>query len=134
MLVSNIVHLQIERCSEPILGNVADAHVLAADKIHPNSPDKDIVSGEAFFITDGAPVQRDRYIDTCYKLLGDDGQGYITLPLFIGYIIVWLGMVRYFFTGKLPLLHWYEWKTMTTTQWYSCEKVRSSCVLPICLS
>ena len=115
---------QGSQVSHTVKGNVADAHVLAADKIHPNSPDKDIVSGEAFFITDGAPMPLNRYTDACYKLLGDDGEGRIDLPLFIGYILVALAEIKHFITGKLPLIDWYTWKGMVTEQWYSCEKVK----------
>ena len=104
-------------------GNVADAHLLAADKIHPDSPDKDIVSGEAFFITDDKPVPHNTYPDTCWRILGGDGQGHIHVPIIFGYITALLGEIKYWLTGKPPLLSWYAWRAMNTEQWYDCSKV-----------
>ena len=105
-------------------GNVADAHVLAADKLALNSPDRDTVSGQAFFITDGKPSAHKQYTQVVWKIMGAKIDNPKRIPYFICWIVAYLNEFKWrVFGGLRPALTLYIMRQATTEQWYSCEKV-----------
>jgi hypothetical protein len=105
-----------------ILGNVADAHLLAADKIRPHSPDRDAVSGQAFFVNNGEPIRYRHYPVTTWKLMGAEEKT-VVIPLWVGWIMAKISELSFWFTGKRGPLTMYSYTVMTTDQYYSSEKV-----------
>ncbi|KAJ2925699.1 hypothetical protein H1R20_g11396, partial [Candolleomyces eurysporus] len=107
------------------VGNVADAHLLAADKLAPNSPSRDEVSGEAFFVTDDRPQPSYVWAETAWTLMGaDPDRKKVQIPGFIAWLIAAVSELVSLFTGKPPLFTLYSYRYLTTTQWYSCEKAK----------
>lgn len=78
-------------------GNVADAHVLAADRLR--SDVAHLVAGHVFFITNGDPVPYWNVPRMVWKEMGDDGKKAITAPPKILLLVVayalefWYGLV-----------------------------------------
>ncbi|KAF6741956.1 putative sterol dehydrogenase [Ephemerocybe angulata] len=108
------------------VGNVADAHLLAADKISPHaSPaDRDAVSGEAFFVNNGAPAPYNRYLAISWGLMGADLSQMVVLPVFFGWLMTVFSIAWSRLTGKKTLFSWYLYAVLTTEQWYSSEKAK----------
>ncbi|KAJ2916168.1 hypothetical protein MD484_g4239, partial [Candolleomyces efflorescens] len=107
-------------------GNVADAHILAADKLSPNSPTtREEVSGHAFFITDDKPRPSSDWAEICWTLMGaDPDRKTVKIPNFIGWLVAAISEIISLFTGKPPLFSMYNFRYLSTTQWYSCEKAK----------
>jgi hypothetical protein len=51
----------------------------------------------------------------------------IKIPNFIGWLVAAISEIVSLFTGKPALFSMYNFRYLSTTQWYSCEKVRNLC-------
>jgi sterol-4alpha-carboxylate 3-dehydrogenase (decarboxylating) len=104
------------------VGNVADAHVLAADCLC--SERADLVAGQIFFITNGTPLPYWDVSRMVWKEMGDEGnQKVIVLPktllLAIAYVLeLWCWII-----GVEPPLRAFHVQFATTEQWYNIDKV-----------
>ncbi|KAJ3522868.1 hypothetical protein NMY22_g11698 [Coprinellus aureogranulatus] len=107
------------------VGNVADAHLLAADKISQRSPDRDKVAGEAFFVNGGEPILYRTYPMTTWKIMGAEEKN-VVIPLWVAWIMAFLGELYAKWSGKKLPLNMYSVKVMSTNQWYNTDKVRGS--------
>ena len=104
-------------------GNVADAHVLAADRLKSDSAD--VVAGEVFFVTNGTPLLYWNMFRMIFKEMGDDGKKKpIVLPRLLMLVIAYVVEFLYsLFSVEPPLFRVFEVQFMTTVQWYNIEKV-----------
>ena len=103
-------------------GNVADAHILAADRLKSDSAD--LVAGEVFFITNGTPLPYWDVPRMIFKEMGDDGRKKPTaLPKLLMLVIAYIMEFWYGFFGMEPPFRVFDVQFMTTVQWYNIEKV-----------
>jgi sterol-4alpha-carboxylate 3-dehydrogenase (decarboxylating) len=103
-------------------GNVADAHVLAADRLRSDSAD--LVAGQMFFITNGEPLPYWNIPRMVWKEMGDDGKKKITaLPKLLLLIIAYILELWYGFMGLEPPFRVFDVQFTTTEQWYNIDKV-----------
>ena len=101
---------------------MADAHVLAADRLKSDSAD--LVAGEVFFITNGTPLPHWNIPKMIFKEMGDDGKKKPTvLPKLPILIIAYIMEFFYGFTSIEPPFRVFHVLLMTTVQWYNIEKV-----------
>ncbi|KAF8964500.1 putative sterol dehydrogenase [Flammula alnicola] len=109
------------------VGNVADAHLLAADHLSASasSPSDDQVSGEVFFITDGKPRPYWDFPRTVFKQLGDDGKGVVSLPRWLCVILAFFSELWASIFGGLPAFPMFIVKIATQEQWYNIDKARN---------
>lgn len=104
-------------------GNVADAHILAADRLQ--SPTSDTVAGQVFFITDGDPIPYWNFPRLVWKEMGDDGSKKVTvLPRMVCLILAFFVELWCSFTGGVPQFRRFGVMYATSEQWYNIEKVR----------
>jgi sterol-4alpha-carboxylate 3-dehydrogenase (decarboxylating) len=104
------------------VGNVADAHLLAADRLASNT--RPSIAGEVFFVTDGKPVPYWTLPHLVFRQLGFDGTGIVVLPK-------WLCLILAFFselwarwvTGGLPSFPRFIVNIATQEQFYNINKV-----------
>lgn len=108
------------------VGNIADAHLLAADKIstHASSEDRDAIAGQAFFVGDSEPVVYHVYIRTLWKLMGADVTKIVVLPLFLAWTVSAFSEGYTKITGRVTAFDMYLYRLLTTEQWYSGEKAK----------
>jgi sterol-4alpha-carboxylate 3-dehydrogenase (decarboxylating) len=111
------------------VGNVADAHVLAADKLAqiPDSSSASSIAGEVFFISDGKPVPYHTFPRLVYRELGDTANGAdaVVLPRWLCIIIAFFSELwARWVTGGLPTFPRFFVDIATREQYYSIEKVR----------
>ena len=105
-------------------GNIADAHLLAADKMIANAS-PDLVSGEAFFLSDGVPRPYWDFPRLVWKHLGDDGEGFVSLPRWICYVLAFLSEICAKMVNRPPAVPRFTIDFATREQWYSIEKVNN---------
>lgn len=104
------------------VGNIADAHLLAADRLASNT--QPAITGEVFFITGGKPVPYWTLPHLVFRQLGFDGEGIVILPK-------WLCLILAFFselwarwvTGGLPGFPRFIVNIATQEQYYNINKV-----------
>jgi nucleoside-diphosphate-sugar epimerase len=97
------------------IDNAADAHLLAADRLHPGSP----IAGKVYFITQGEPVP---LWDLVNRILQVAGMPPVTktIPKSLAYVAGWLCETAYrllgmeseppltrFLVGELATAHWF---------------------------
>lgn len=103
-------------------GNVADAHLLAADGL---ASDSGRIAGEAFFVTNGTPVPYWNFPRMVWKELGDDGRKKITvLPKFICLLIAFIMELWCAIVGGKPPFRTFDVKFTTCEQWYNIGKAQ----------
>ena len=108
------------------VGNIADAHVLAADRLTAASISQtsvDGVSGQAFFLSDGKPRPYWDFPRLVWKLLGDDGKNVVVLPRWLCFIVAFFAEFLSNFSGKAPTFSRFAVAYSTTEQWYNIDKV-----------
>ena len=108
------------------VGNVADAHILAADRLQEtfSSPTGvDDVSGQAFFITDGKPRPYWDFPRMVFRELGDDGQGIVELPKWLCLILAFFSELWASIFGGLPGFPRFIVIIATQEQWFNIDKV-----------
>ena len=109
-------------------GNVADAHVLAADRLRSDAAH--LVAGQVFFITNGDPVPYWNVPRMVWREMGDDGKKAITAPpkmllLVIAYVLeFWYGLM-----GLEPPFRVFDVQITTTENWYNIDKAYLNKVL-----
>jgi len=103
------------------VGNVAHAHVLAADRLL-TAPDS--VAGETFFITNGSPMPQWDFQRLVFKELGDDGsKKIVVIPRWIMMIMASIAEMWSKLTGSKVELTRFTVKFVTGVQWYNIDKV-----------
>ena len=116
------------------VGNIADAHILAADRIcdtivnvydTPTAP-PDLVSGEAFFLSDGVPRPYWDFPRLVWKHLGDDGKDIVILPRWLCFVFAFFSEMSCSIFGGTPSFPKFTINFATREQWYSINKVRFS--------
>ena len=118
------------------VGNIADAHILAADRISstivnhdvhdPLFPPPDLVSGEAFFLCDGVPRPYWDFPRLVWGHLGDDGKDIVILPRWLCFVFAFFSEISCKIFGGTPSFPKFTINFATKEQWYSIEKVRFS--------
>lgn len=106
------------------VGNIADAHILAADRLiaaSPSSPDP--VSGEAFFLSDGRPRPYWEFPRLVWKLLGDEGKDTVVISTWLCFVIAFFAELMGKLSGKTPAFSRFNVAYSTTEQWYNIDKV-----------
>lgn len=109
------------------VGNVADAHLLAADCLAGSSSLSNTVAGQVFFITDGKPRPYWDFPRMAFGLLGDDGKGITTLPYFLCVFMAFLSEVAARVFGGPPGFPMFIVKLATLEQYFNIDKVSISC-------
>lgn len=105
-------------------GNSADAHLLAAARLLEADPAG--VAGEAFFITNGAPVPFWDFARAIQRAAGDTttpDQIRILDPT-VAYCIAWIWERVAWFTGSKPMLSTAIVKYVTMNRWYNISKAK----------
>jgi sterol-4alpha-carboxylate 3-dehydrogenase (decarboxylating) len=103
-------------------GNVADAHILAADRLRSDSAD--LVAGQIFFISNGGPVPYWNFPRMVWREMGDDGKKKITvLPKLLLFIIAYVLEFWYGIRGLEPPFRVFDVTFTTTEQWFNIDKV-----------
>lgn len=90
-----------------------------------SSTGPDLVSGQAFFLSDGVPRPYWDFPRLVYSHLGDDGEGFVGLPAWIWYIIAFFSEIIGSILGRPPIIARFAISFSTCEQWYSIEKVRT---------
>jgi len=103
------------------IDNVVDAHILAADRLHPGSP----ISGKAYFISQGEPIDIGELMD---RIVGAAGLDPIdrTVPVSLAYAAGWLlemiyGMLR---LKREPPMTRFLAKQLSTAHWFDMSAAR----------
>ncbi len=103
------------------IDNAADAHILAADRLHPNSS----ISGKAYFISQGEPIDIGELMD---RILGAAGLAPIdrTVPASLAYAAGCLlemiyGILR--LQGEPPMTRFLA-KQLSTSHWFDMSAAR----------
>ena len=105
-------------------GNSADAHLLAAARLL--GPDSAGVAGEAFFITNDAPVpfwDFGRAIQRAAGITTAPDQIRVVNPA-VAYCIAWVLEWAAWFTGSKPMLARAMVKYLTMNRWYNISKAK----------
>lgn len=114
-------------------GNVADAHILAADRLpsspHAESASSHPVAGQAFFITNGSPVCGWDFSRMVWRELGAppedfEAKNITKIPRFLALILATIAeFVCKLIGGKTEFTR-FAVKYSTATQWYNIDKAR----------
>ena len=111
-------------------GNVADAHILAADRL-PSSTDHrpHPVAGQAFFITNGSPIPVWDFSRMIWRELGAppadlDPKNVIRIPRWLALVIAMLAETWCKLSGGRTEFTRFAVQYATATQWYNIDKVR----------
>ncbi len=103
------------------IDNVVDAHILAADRLHPGSS----ISGKAYFISQGEPIDIGALMDC---ILGAAGLDPIdrTVPVSLAYAAGWLlemiyGVLR---LKREPPITRFLAKQLSTAHWFDMSAAR----------
>ncbi|KJA14746.1 hypothetical protein HYPSUDRAFT_220332 [Hypholoma sublateritium FD-334 SS-4] len=107
------------------VGNVADAHLLAADRLAGSASSSNAVAGQVFFITDGKPRPYWDFPRMAFKLLGDDGKGITTLPYVLCVFMAFLSEVAAKLFGGPPSFPMFIVKLATLEQYFNIDKART---------
>lgn len=105
------------------VGNVADAHLLAADCLVGPVSSSNTVAGQVFFITDGKPRPYWDFPRLVFGLLGDDGKGITTLPYLLCVFMAFLSEVAAKIFGGPPGFPMFIVKLATLEQYFNIDKV-----------
>ncbi len=103
------------------IDNAADAHIAAADRLHPNSP----ISGKAYFISQGDPIDIGDLMDRILSAAGLDPIDRI-VPQKLAYWAGWLleliyGTLR--LKGEPPMTRFLA-KQLSTAHWFDISAAR----------
>lgn len=108
------------------VGNVADAHLLAADRICSSVTSvTSKISGQVFFITDGKPRPYWDFPRMVFRMLGDDGNEIVTLPYLVCLVLAFMSEVWAKVFGGPPGFPMFIVKLATLEQWFNIDKVFS---------
>ncbi|KAK6199507.1 sterol-4-alpha-carboxylate 3-dehydrogenase, decarboxylating [Scheffersomyces amazonensis] len=106
------------------VGNVADSHVLAAQKIlDPNYADK--IGGETFFITNDAPTYFWTLARTVWKADGYIDKYYIKLSRPLGIVLGYLSEAFSNLAGKEPGITPFRVKVVCAHRYHNISKAKS---------
>lgn len=109
------------RIDSVYIDNVADAHVLAAERLAPGSP----IAGKAYFITQGEPVPM---WDLINRILHAAGLGPVTqsVPTEWAYATGWLLELVYgvFWPNDEPPMSRFVARELTTAHWFDITAAR----------
>ena len=105
------------------VGNVADAHLLAADCLAGPVSASNTVAGQVFFITDGKPRPYWDFPRLVFGLLGDDGKNITTLPYLLCVFMAFLSEVAARIFGGPPGFPMFIVKLATLEQYFNIDKV-----------
>ena len=115
-------------------GNVADAHILAADRL-PQAGSLGVVTthpvaGQVFFITNAAPLPGWDFSRKVWRALGAapadlDPRNVVKIPTWLALCLAFVIENVCKILGKRTEFSVYAVRYATTTQWYSIEKVGS---------
>ncbi|KAG7088702.1 hypothetical protein E1B28_012672 [Marasmius oreades] len=104
------------------VGNVAHAHVLAADKL---LTEPDTVTGQVFFITNGTPMTHWNFARMVFKALGDDGtKKVVVIPRSIAMVMAVIAEIWAKITGQQTTFTRFSIASVTNVQWFNIEKAR----------
>lgn len=104
-------------------GNVADAHILTADRLKSDSAD--LVAGQIFFISNGTPLPYWNVPRMIWREMGDDGKKNVTaIPKLIMLIIAYILEFWYGIMGGEPPVRVFDVQFTTTEHWYNIDKAR----------
>ncbi len=103
------------------IDNAADAHLLAADRLSPESP----VAGRAYFITNGVPTP---IWDLVNRILATGGVGPVTrtVPAWLAYTAGGLLEAAYMMLGRRdePPMTRFVVRELTTAHWFNIAAAR----------
>ncbi|EIN10049.1 hypothetical protein PUNSTDRAFT_143387 [Punctularia strigosozonata HHB-11173 SS5] len=110
--------------------NVADAHLLAADKLAPENPD---VAGQAFFITNGEPIPFWDFSRKVYERLREvdpasaacSQRPICSVPKTFGYLIGLLSEWWNWFRGTEPIMTRYRVMYFSAVRYHNIGKARA---------
>lgn len=113
------------------VGNIADAHLLAADKLPPASEDVQFphpVAGQVFFITNGKPIPQWDFSRMVWRALGAkpeslDPKNVTKVPRWIALFMATLSEAWCAATGTTTEFNRFAIRYVTATQWYNIDKV-----------
>jgi len=109
------------------VGNVADAHILAADRLAtlaslaPSTVDE--VSGQVFFVTDGKPRPYWDLPHMVFKQLGHDGKDIVVLPKLLCLFLAFFSELWARIFGGPAAFPRFIVIIATQEQWYNIDKV-----------
>lgn len=110
-------------------GNVADAHILAADRL-PTGPEETPhpVAGQVFFITNGEPIHIWDFNRLVWRGLGApaaelDPKNVTKIPRWLAMCLAALSQAWAKFTGGTTEFNLFAIRFLTATQWYNIDKV-----------
>ncbi|TFY69839.1 hypothetical protein EVJ58_g169 [Rhodofomes roseus] len=106
--------------------NAALAHLLAADRLSPSHPKHDLVAGQAFFISNGAPVPFWDFPRALWKEAGHVSAKITVLPRGVAMVLAVLFEFWAWVTGTQPLLTRFRVAMVTTTRWCDISKAREA--------
>lgn len=120
------------------VGNVADAHILAADRLAAlaSSPPStvDDVSGQVFFVTDGKPRPYWDFPHMVFKQLGHDGKDIVVLPKLLCLFLAFFSELWASVFGGPAAFPRFIAIIATQEQWYNIDKVFSLSRGSLCFS
>ncbi|KAI0464179.1 erg26, C-3 sterol dehydrogenase [Komagataella kurtzmanii] len=106
------------------VGNVADAHVLAAEKLL-NDDTRDAVSGQAFFITNDAPAYFWTLARAVWKADGHIPAKTVVLPRPVAIVAGYLSQTVAGLLGKEAGLTAFRAKVVTATRYHDITKAKT---------
>jgi len=106
--------------------NAAYAHLLAADRLSPSHPKHSLVAGQAFFITNGAPVPFWDFPRALWKEAGHVPAKITVIPRWAAMIIALLMELWGWLTSTSPTLTRFRVAYVTTTRWCNIKKAREA--------
>ncbi|KZT10522.1 NAD(P)-binding protein [Laetiporus sulphureus 93-53] len=106
--------------------NAALAHLLAADRLSPSHPKYSFVHGEAFFITNGAPMPFWDFPRALWKEAGHVPTKITVIPRFLAMIIAFFMEIWGWITRTTPTLTRFRVTYVTTTRWCDITRAREA--------
>lgn len=109
------------------IGNAAQAHLLAADRLSPSHPKYGSVAGQAFFITNSDPRPWWDFPRALWKEAGDQSKKKtMAIPKSIALVIAFITEFIYLFLGKKPTLTRLTVTYCCTARWCDISKARNA--------
>ncbi|KAH9924146.1 uncharacterized protein B0H18DRAFT_1012501 [Fomitopsis serialis] len=106
--------------------NAAYAHLLAADRLSPSHPKHDDVTGQAFFISNGAPVPFWDFPRALWKEAGHVPTKITVIPRSVAMVLAMLIELWAWLTGTQPVLTRFRVAMVTATRWCDISKARQA--------
>lgn len=107
--------------------NIADAHLLAADRLSPTHPKHALVAGQAFFISNGDPRPWWDFPRMLWRAGGFvETRRRVVIPRPVALVIAFLAEVVGWITGKEPTLTRFRIHYICTERWCNISKAREA--------